>query len=106
MPENTIYVGRPSKFGNPWSLQAAIDSKLFKPDFCDEIVVKEFEAWLKGVWSENSEHLGMWKKLEKQRETLLASLPELRGKNLACWCPLDHPCHADVLLRLANKACI
>ena len=26
----------------------------------------------------------------------------LRGKNLACWCPLDKPCHADVLLELAN----
>ena len=30
-------------------------------------------------------------------------LPELRGKNLACWCPLDQPCHADVLLELANS---
>lgn len=27
---------------------------------------------------------------------------ELRGRDLACWCPLDAPCHADVLLRLAN----
>jgi hypothetical protein len=27
----------------------------------------------------------------------------LRGKNLACWCPLDQPCHADVLLNLANS---
>jgi len=27
---------------------------------------------------------------------------ELRGKDLACWCPLDQPCHADVLLELAN----
>lgn len=27
---------------------------------------------------------------------------ELRGRDLACWCPLDQPCHADVLLRLAN----
>lgn len=27
---------------------------------------------------------------------------ELRGKNLACWCPLDQPCHADVLLEVAN----
>ncbi|WP_102158693.1 DUF4326 domain-containing protein [Zhihengliuella halotolerans] len=26
---------------------------------------------------------------------------ELAGKNLACWCPLDQPCHADVLLRIA-----
>jgi hypothetical protein len=28
---------------------------------------------------------------------------ELRGKNLACWCRLDQPCHADVLLRVANE---
>ena len=27
---------------------------------------------------------------------------ELRGVDLACWCPLDEPCHADVLLRVAN----
>lgn len=27
---------------------------------------------------------------------------ELRGKDLACWCPLDKPCHADVLLEIAN----
>ncbi len=34
--------------------------------------------------------------------TLMARLPELRGKVLACWCsPLS--CHADVLLRLANQ---
>lgn len=30
-------------------------------------------------------------------------LEELRGKNLACWCPLDQPCHGDVLLELANS---
>lgn len=28
---------------------------------------------------------------------------ELRGKDLVCWCPLDQPCHADVLLELANR---
>ena len=28
---------------------------------------------------------------------------ELRGKDLACWCPLDQPCHADVLLEIANS---
>lgn len=33
----------------------------------------------------------------------LAEVVELRGKNLACWCPLDQPCHADVLLDLANE---
>lgn len=30
-------------------------------------------------------------------------LPELRGHDLCCWCPLDQPCHADVLLELANE---
>ena len=29
---------------------------------------------------------------------------ELAGRDLACWCPLDQPCHADVLLELANAA--
>lgn len=32
----------------------------------------------------------------------LDKVKELRGKNLACWCRLDRPCHADVLLELAN----
>lgn len=30
-------------------------------------------------------------------------LEPLRGKNIACWCKLGEPCHADVLLRLANS---
>lgn len=33
----------------------------------------------------------------------LMDLSPLRGKDLACWCPLDQPCHADVLLELANS---
>lgn len=33
------------------------------------------------------------------------SLDELRGKNLACWCKPGDPCHADVLLELANMTC-
>jgi Domain of unknown function (DUF4326) len=30
------------------------------------------------------------------------NFPELRGKDLVCWCPLNRPCHADVLLEIAN----
>ena len=30
-------------------------------------------------------------------------VPRLRGKDLACWCDLDQPCHADVLLEAANR---
>lgn len=28
---------------------------------------------------------------------------ELKGKNLMCWCPLGEPCHADILLQIANS---
>jgi hypothetical protein len=33
---------------------------------------------------------------------LTAAKAELKGKNLACWCPLSQPCHADVLMELTN----
>ena len=32
-----------------------------------------------------------------------AAREELRGKNLGCWCPLDGPCHGDVLFEIANR---
>lgn len=104
MPENTVYVGRPTKFGNPWTIESALKSKLFKPEECAEVCAEEFEAWLSGDEEQSyNENLGVWKKLEGRRAELLQSIHELHGKNLACWCPLDQPCHADVLLRLANK---
>lgn len=39
----------------------------------------------------------------KTRAIVAACLDELRGKNLACWCRRDKPCHADVLLEIANR---
>jgi hypothetical protein len=38
-----------------------------------------------------------------RRVRLVAALPRLRGKNLACWCALTDRCHADVLLEIANR---
>jgi hypothetical protein len=50
--------------------------------------VEWFRAW--ATWSE-------------RRDGYLAAVQQnLEGKDLACWCPLDQPCHADVLLELAN----
>lgn len=41
--------------------------------------------------------------IKKQNPSLIAIMrADPRGKDLACWCPLDQPCHADVLLKLAN----
>lgn len=46
--------------------------------------------------------------LLQRRKVLLDALPTLRGKNLACWCPLPKHgepdnCHAALLLELANR---
>ena len=79
MPENTVYVGRPSKWGNHIHVAP---NKMTAPH-----AVNLFRAWV-------NERAGLG-----YFESVRA---ELRGKNLACWCPLDQPCHADVLLELAN----
>lgn len=83
MPEGAIYVGRPTVFGNPWY-----------DDWPREVCVANYRQWLTGCFSMGG--------LAKASE-IIKRLPELRGKDLACWCPLDQPCHADVLLELANR---
>jgi len=78
MPLNTVYVGRPTKWGNPYIPES--------PDEYQE-AVDDFEFWMKALIARGLNH----------------DFNELRGKDLACWCPLDRPCHADVLLKLANE---
>jgi hypothetical protein len=46
---------------------------------------------------------GPYRELLQQRTEILQCLPELAGRDLVCWCPLDAPCHADVLLELVNR---
>jgi len=79
MPPNTVYVGRGSKWGNSFTVN----------DYGRETAVFLFRNY---IGHPNSPH-GF-----KPEDVM-----ELRGKNLACWCPLDKPCHADVLLELANS---
>ena len=85
MPPDTVYVGRPSKFGNPCSI---------KDSGSPEQAVEDFRYYM-GVDDDAPEHFG---KALRER-----AIKELRGKNLACWCSLDGPCHADVLLEIANE---
>lgn len=88
MPANTVYVGRPSKWGNPYRVGDAdliLRDRKLTPKSC----VRMFEWYLEG------------KKLLNQK--VAKDLKDLRGKDLACWCSLDQPCHADVLLRIANE---
>jgi hypothetical protein len=71
MPPNTIYVGRPTKWGNPY--QGLSEIPMYREWVKDEIKAGRL------------------------------NIRELRGHNLACWCPLDAPCHADILLEIANQ---
>ena len=99
-PPGTIVVARPFKYGNPFTVAGCRAAGYVGTDA--EIAnrcVDAFEAWLGPHWREN------WdcEESERRRAWMLAHLPDLRRHDLACWCPLTAPCHADVLLRLANK---
>jgi hypothetical protein len=89
MPENTVKVDRSTKWGNPF--HAKTSAPAVSPP---EKAVDKFRRWLAG------EKVGVAMKLAAE---CFPDPTELRGKNLACWCPLDQPCHADVLLQLANS---
>lgn len=94
-PRNTVCVTRPGTFGNPFTLKAAHEAGYKTYDAAS--AVRDFRAWLNG-----SREVWMGEQSEQKCAALLRRLPELRGKNLACWCALDAPCHADVLLEIAN----
>jgi len=89
MPANTVSVTRPGVFGNPFRVGPGIDA---------ERAVGLYRKWLAGGM-----RLDVRSGLASQRSRLLARLPEIAGKDLACWCREDaEHCHADVLLELAR----
>ena len=70
LPPGTVLVARPSRWGNPFSLSR----------YDRETALRKYEQWLH-------------ERLESDPDFL----EPLRGKMLACYCPLDQPCHADIL---------
>lgn len=93
MPEGAIYVGRPTKWGNPYKVGEV--NGWTGMDITDRAeAVSVYAAELQTMKSFVPEHFYVF--LDEVRE-------ELRGHDLACWCPIDSPCHADVLLELANR---
>jgi hypothetical protein len=107
MPEGAVYVGRGSQWENPWI-------------WCP---VSRGGPW--EVWNLSRERRECLKRTEEAaRDECIAyyrdactpphrapsgsldfdprDIARLRGKTLVCWCALDQPCHADVLLELAN----
>lgn len=90
MPEGAVYVGRPSKWGNPFPgngdrSELVITEAVESYRWClTEAQLSDYSTYARGMTNEKL-------------------LRELRGRDLACWCALDKPCHADVLLELANQ---
>lgn len=82
MPPNTVKVARPSKWGNPFVIQS-------DPHF-DYTPQNATEA------------VRMYRSHVNKGLMRIKIRAELRGKNLACFCKLTAPCHADVLLEIAN----
>lgn len=69
-----VYIGRPSKWGNPFVIGKDGDR---------QAVIEKYDKWIR-------------------EQPLLADIHELKGKRLGCWCaPL--PCHGDVLAYLAES---
>lgn len=109
MPEGGMSVARPSRWGNPfiigkrylvfrelgWGLPTLQQLGPMDGGLCESVdvtypeqAVAMYRAWMKSC---------MTTAVEKSDPTVL------RGKQLGCWCPLDRPCHADVLAELANN---
>lgn len=91
MPENTIYVGRGSRWGNPFVVG--------RDGTATECVAKYASYLLPYTHKPPSNTLETF----YISEANLQDIERLRGKNLACWCKLGDPCHADWLLKMANE---
>lgn len=134
MPENTISVCRPGKWGNPFRVGAtqirmpALDGSEWEHEGRLHKTSGEKNFYCTGT-NERGMPVGVWHQIEDAtaeqcvilfREYITGGGPhlgdgytrgsraeeirtELAGKNLACWCPEGQPCHADVLLELANQ---
>ena len=110
MPENTVYVGRPTKWGNPFKLRgdqiyinAAYRRKILSPwvwygvgDIDDVVHLFKMMVIHNCVNADMQHWHEHFKKL---------NLDELKGKDLACFCPLNKPCHADFLIELVEAFC-
>ncbi len=90
-PASAVVVARPSRYGNPCRVG------MFK-DYTAADAVRDFRRWLERDSAYRSFDIAFG-----TPPTIAEIQRDLRGKDLACWCALDAPCHADVLLDLANR---
>lgn len=99
MPEKTVSIARPGRWGNPFRVDV----------YGRNLAITLFERSVQGFWSPDGipdrlielAYLTHMELQEKRREYGMDPT-DLRGYDLACWCPAGRRCHGDVLLELAN----
>lgn len=84
MPDGAVYVGRPTVWGNRYT------------------VIRVGQRIAPGIVGTAQEAVDGFRRMWSEPHQIGYIRERLRGKDLACWCPLDQPCHADVLLEIAN----
>lgn len=101
-PADAVTVSRPSRWGNPFVIEpegdrltvrgpdGALVGSVARDDMpqARSLSVGAFEDWITRP---------------EQADLVAAALDELAGHDLACWCPLDQPCHAEIWLTIANQ---
>jgi hypothetical protein len=104
MPEGAVYVGRPSRWGNPFAVMNAHRQGWLVWDDRDRFgfVTHTTSDGYIASFPTQAEAAAFAVKQYRKFMFRQWDLTPLVGRDLACWCPLDRPCHADVLLRLAN----
>ena len=102
-PEGAVVVARPTKWGNPYTL------KTYDIDYPDtdaaekrRMATSDFRGMVEGKWDFAPNDCDCDWCDDCDYPDAREIRAELRGRDLACWCPLDQPCHADVLLEIAN----
>ena len=103
-PIGAVNCTRPGKYGNPFAVekygrQAAVDLYRCLLTKCVSIYDMPFIA------QEDAFNSEIIKAYDNSTAESLEDMikQELGGKDLMCWCALDQPCHADVLLSICNS---
>lgn len=103
-PEDAVYVGRPTLYGNPFQLARVGKDWLVYVDAAPGVTGRtvatlcgEREARQTAV-----DHFRAELRTPGGSEQAVFFASKLHGRDLMCWCPASMPCHADVLLELAN----
>ncbi|KUN34808.1 hypothetical protein AQJ30_27430 [Streptomyces longwoodensis] len=104
-PASAVYVGRGSRWGNPFMLAPAASQR---GGLLDMWAV-EYKGRKLGRWDDSAaaradavDRYSRWIRETGQADLVAQARRELAGRDLMCWCKTTDPCHADVLLRLAN----